>query len=156
MAFIAVYALACSIEFIIFNEEILLAICFFSFVFFCYNTFSESLFSSLEARASKFEADFLVSFASKKEASVVNFKKLFFTRGYQAKFQILLTSILTFLTFSQLSLLLGKVASVQTSSLAKLTELMLINNRCYTCFQNKRYKPTHPIIFFNFYFIKIM
>ena len=148
IAFIIFYALACSVEFIVFNEEILLAICFFSFVFFSYNTFSDSVFNSLEARATKFESDFLVTFASKREASVINFKKLFSTRGFQSKFQILLSSILTYLTFTQSSLLLSKISLIKSNSLSKLTELMLINGRLISIFQKACINQVlYPLIF---------
>ena len=148
IAFIIFYALACSVEFIVFNEEILLAICFFTFVFFSYNTFSDSIYNSLKSRATKFESDFLISFASKREASVSNFQKLFFTNGFQSKFQILLSSILAYLTFTQYSLLLSKISTIQSSSLSKLTELMLINNRLISVFHKACIDQVlYPLIF---------
>jgi len=148
IAFIIFYALACSVEFIVFNEEVLLALCFFSFVFFSYNTFSESLFSTFTARANKFESDFLISFSTKKKVSVAKFQTFFFTRGFQSKFQILLCSILVFLTFSKKDLLLNQVNLINSASLAKLSDLILINNKLTASFQkNCVDQLLYPLIF---------
>ena len=148
IVFIIFYFLFCSVEFIVFNEEILLALCFFSFVFFSYNTFSESIFSTFTARANKFESDFLISFSAKKKMLVVKFQTFFFTRGFQSKFQILLCSILVFLTFSKKNLLLNQINMVNSASLSKLTELMLINNKLTVLFQkNCVDQLLYPLIF---------
>jgi hypothetical protein len=77
IVFIVLYSALCGIEFIVFNEEILLALCFFSFVFFSFNSFSDSVFTSLAQRASKFEADFLVSFSAKKKSLTTDFQHFF-------------------------------------------------------------------------------
>jgi len=62
LAFIVFYAVLCSVEFIVFNEEVLLALCFFSFIFFCFNLLSDSTAENLNSRANKFEAEFLSLF----------------------------------------------------------------------------------------------
>lgn len=148
IVFIILYVLGCSIEFIVFNEEILLALCFFSFIFFSYNTFSDSLFTTLQARAAKFESEFLISFSIKKKVSVVTFQTLFFTRGFQSKFQILLASILVFLTFSKKNLLLNQINTINSISLAKLSELLLINNKLMALFQkNCVDQLLYPLVF---------
>jgi hypothetical protein len=62
VGFLFILSLFCAFEIIIFNEEILLLICFFSFIFVCFNSFSESVFDMFADRASKFEIDLLDSF----------------------------------------------------------------------------------------------
>lgn len=56
------FSLLCVIEVIVFDEEILLALCFFCFIFFMFNNVGGSIFDTLTARATKFEEDLLVSF----------------------------------------------------------------------------------------------
>ena len=55
-------------ELIVFNEEVLLALCFISFVFFAYNYMSETIAAIFVDRAVKFEADILVAFEAKHSA----------------------------------------------------------------------------------------
>ena len=148
IVFIVLYALLCSIEFIVFNEEILLALCFFSFVFFSFNSFSDSVFTSLSERASKFESDFLVSFSVKKKSLKSDFQTFFSSHGFQTKFNILLTSVLVYLTFSKKTSFLKYSSSVYATSFAKLTELTLINNKLVSAFQKKCVvKLLYPLIF---------
>lgn len=53
------------IELIVFNEEVLLALCFISFVFFAYSYLGDTIFAIFDDRAKKFEGDILVAFDSK-------------------------------------------------------------------------------------------
>jgi hypothetical protein len=62
------FALFCFFEIIVFNEEILLALCFFSFIFFCFNSIGSSVFESFQSRASKFEEELLVSYEISKKS----------------------------------------------------------------------------------------
>jgi len=77
-------------DFIIFNEEILLALCFLSFLFYCFNTLSESVFSSFESRAAKFEEDLLASFDSSKLAIISEFNNYTKLNRFVEQFSILL------------------------------------------------------------------
>ena len=73
IAFLLIFSLLCFVEFIVFNEEVLLALCFFSFIFFSFNTLSDSVAESFESRALKFENDLLVSFdITKKSITTTN------------------------------------------------------------------------------------
>lgn len=146
--FILFYIIACSIEFIVFNEEILLAICFFSFVFFAYNSFSDSLFSSLMARASKFESDFLLSFSVKKKFTVLNFNSYYLTGNLQSKFQIMLISFISFLTLSKQNLLINQTTAIYNASFAKFSELLLINTKIIATFhKNCVDNLLYPLVF---------
>jgi hypothetical protein len=145
---VVLYILLCFVEFIVFNEEILLALCFFSFIFFSFNMFSDSLFSSLTARASKFESDFLVSFATKKTLTVQNFQAFMVARGFQTKFQILLVSTLVYLTFSKQYLFLKKSSAIYTKCFSKFSEFFLITQKLLGAFQkNCVALVLYPLIF---------
>ena len=52
-------------EVIVFNEEVLLALCFVFFVFCAYSYLNESVTEAFESRATKFESDILAAFQSK-------------------------------------------------------------------------------------------
>ena len=56
------------IELIVFKEEVLLALCFISFVFFAYSYLGDTVFSIFDDRAKKFESDILVAFDAKHSA----------------------------------------------------------------------------------------
>lgn len=56
------------LEVIVFNEEVLLALCFVSFVFFAYSYLNETVFAIFDDRAKKFESDILIAFESKHAA----------------------------------------------------------------------------------------
>jgi hypothetical protein len=135
IAFLFVFSVLCGIEFIVFNEEILLALCFFSFIFFCFNTLSNSVFNSFDDRASKFEADLLVSYGSSKSLLTANFENLLQLRGFNSKFKILLTTI--FFYFSQFTSysVFKFSSSVLTSSASKLSELFLLDQKLIASFQ---------------------
>jgi hypothetical protein len=87
-------------DFIIYNEEILLALCFLSFLFYCFNTLSESIFSSFESRASKFEQDLLLSFKITKSALMDSFGAHSKLRSFTDQFTLLMLSILNYLSKS--------------------------------------------------------
>jgi hypothetical protein len=84
-------------DFIVFNEEILLALCFLSFLFYCFNTLSESVFSSFESRALKFEQDLLLSFNVSKLSLITEFNSYLKLRSFIVQFIILMASLLKFL-----------------------------------------------------------
>ena len=93
--FFVFYIILCAIEFVVFNEEILLALCFFAFLFVFFNIFSTSVFLSLNSRANKFESDFLVVFANNKAVIIDGFFGLVFKKqNLKKKYKVLLLSIL--------------------------------------------------------------
>ena len=84
-------------DIIVFNEEILLALCFLSFLFYCFNTLSGSVADSFESRASKFESDLLVTFGSSKTILISDFNTNFQMQNFISKFSILMVSLSSFL-----------------------------------------------------------
>jgi hypothetical protein len=122
-------------DFIVFNEEILLALCFLSFLFYCFNTLSDSVFNSFEDRASKFESDLLISYSSQKNMLINNFQNFFMLRGFSSKFKILLTTVAFY--FKQVSsyAIHKSSSSIFAFSSSKLTELALTDQKLITTFQ---------------------
>jgi len=148
IVFLFLFSVLCGVEFIVFNEEILLALCFFSFIFFCFNTLSDSVFNSFDDRASKFEADLLVSYGSSKSLLTTNFENLLQLRGFNSKFKILLTTI--FFYFSQFTSysVFKFSSSVFVSSASKLGELFLLDQKLIASFQkNCIVNLLYPLIF---------
>jgi hypothetical protein len=84
-------------DIIVFNEEILLTLCFLSFLFYCFNTLSESVASSFEARAAKFEDDLLGSFNIGKNVLISEFNTSIKLQNIADKFSILIAGIVYFL-----------------------------------------------------------
>jgi hypothetical protein len=92
-------------DIIVFNEEILLTLCFLSFLFYCFNSLSDSVFSSFEARASKFEQDLLISFGVSKDSLIQEFGTFSKLKSFVGQFNILMSCLLHFL--SRCSVFLG-------------------------------------------------
>jgi hypothetical protein len=122
-------------DFIIFNEEILLTLCFLSFLFYCFNTLSESVFSSFESRAAKFEEDLLLSFGVSKTAFISDFNAYSRLQYVIDQFIILMHSILHFLSQSLLFLEYKSAWVCHLACLSKLNELLVINKNFINSFQ---------------------
>ena len=101
---IFLFCLLSFVDFIVFNEEILLTLCFLSFIFFCFNTLSESIASSFEARALKFEEDLLINFNNSKDLLISDFYANIKLQFFINKFAILLTGLIHYLSICQVSL----------------------------------------------------
>lgn len=93
-----IFSILCFFEIIVFNEEILLALCFFSFVFFSFNAMGDSIFDTFQQRAAKFEEDLLVSFNETKKTLTTKFSNFLKVRGFVSKFQILSACVVNYLT----------------------------------------------------------
>ena len=84
-------------DFIVFNEEVLLALCFLSFLFYCFNTLSESIFLTFEQRAYKFEDDLLFNFTNSKNLLSSDFATNLKLQNFLTKFSILMVCLIHFL-----------------------------------------------------------
>ena len=83
-------------DILVFNEEILLALCFLSFLFYCFNTLSESVAESFESRASKFESELLFTFSSSKNILITDFNVSLKMQNFISKFSILMISLVNY------------------------------------------------------------
>merc|ERR1712159_66079 len=96
-------------DFIVYNEEILLTLCFLSFLFYCFNTLSESISSSIESRSSKFEDDLLLTYNNSKNLLITNFELQSQTKNIIGKFSILFITLIDYL--SKCKIMLGYKSS---------------------------------------------
>lgn len=133
--FLFIFSILCFIEFIVFNEEILLALCFFSFIFFSFNTLSTTVLESFEDRASKFESELLFSFGVNCESFSQNFTNIYSMKSFNHKFKILITSITTSLSHSKNYVAFLTAESLMLNVLAKLNELVIIDTKLLDLFQ---------------------
>jgi hypothetical protein len=148
IGFLFLFSILCFIEFIVFNEEILLALCFFCFIFFCFNTLSISVSDNFNSRASKFESDLLISFNSNKNSLIASFNSYFQTRGFSVKFKFLLFSIVSFLNISKSHSTLKLSTFFFASAFSKLTEFLLFeSNLALKSQSNSITTLLYPLIF---------
>lgn len=114
-------------DFIIFNEEILLTLCFLCFLFYCFNTLSGSIASMLNDRSAKFEADLLISIS---ESCILLMKNFYAHNKLQniiTKFSILFNSLIYYLSVCLNILNTKSILVYFTAATIKLNELNLIN-----------------------------
>ena len=91
-------------DFIVFNEEILLTLCFLAFIFFCFSTLSETVFLIFETRALKFEEELLTTFNSSKNLLVSEFNTNLMLQFFINKFTILMVSLIHYLNVCKILL----------------------------------------------------
>lgn len=122
-------------DFIVYNEEILLTLCFLAFLFYCFNSLSESIASSIEARSAKFEDDLLFTYNNSKNLLIASFELHSQTQNIIGKFSILFSSLINYLSVCKT--LLGYKSSwiFYQIALTKLNELVSVNRNYTTLFQ---------------------
>ena len=122
-------------DIIVFNEEILLTLCFLSFLFYCFNTLSDSVFSSFESRAAKFEQDLLFSFSVSKSSLIMDFEAFLKMKSFSNQFVILMLSLTSFLA-QCLAFLEFKPSWIYFQTcVTKFNELIILNKGFVTSFQ---------------------
>jgi len=142
------FSVMCFFELIVFNEEILLALCFFSFIFFSFNSMGDSIFDTFQSRASKFEEDLLISFNSSKESLGSKFLGFISSRGFVSKFKILSICVTNYLTVFTRFYSYKWFALFLSTSLAKLAELSVFESKLVATFQEKSVSLLlYPLIF---------
>jgi hypothetical protein len=142
------FSLGCFFEFFVFNEEALLALCFFCFIFFSFNSLGNSVTDIFQSRAAKFESDLLISFSMTKETTSQLFYNYFAARGFGLKFNVWSIIIIHFLRFSQEYASFTYTRSFYLVSLAKLSELFYFNGKITANFQKKSISLLlYPLIF---------
>ena len=132
---IFLFCLLSFVDFIVFNEEILLTLCFLSFIFFCFNTLSDSVTSSFESRAKKFEDDLLINFNNSKDLLIANFNGAMKLQFFINKFSILMTSLLHYLSVCLVCLEYKSSWVYFQTTLVKLNELSLASKKFTTQYQ---------------------
>lgn len=87
--FIFFFSGCCFFEFVVFNEEILLTLCFLFFLFFVFTTVGNSIFENLKERALKIENELFFSFIQNRQTILFNFYKNYITTTLRTKFLIM-------------------------------------------------------------------
>jgi hypothetical protein len=142
------FSFLCLIEVVVFDEEILLAACFFCFVFFMFNSVGNSVFNTLSSRATKFEVDLLVSFGLKKNGIEAHFQNFLLSRSFSSKFSVLFTLITQFLTKISGFSAHKFGATLYYQSVNQLTSLLVFENKLIAHLQKKSTSLLfYPLIF---------
>jgi len=143
-----VFSVLCFFEFFVFNEETLLAVCFFSFIFFGFNSLGDTVSDIFHSRAVKFEGELLLSFSLSKQSIVKFFHDYFLSRGFGSKLKILSMIISNFLSLSAKHSLLKLTSSFHKMGLTSLFELVSSENVILIGLQKKCVSLLlYPLIF---------
>jgi|TARA_B110000444_G_scaffold260226_1_gene306441 hypothetical protein len=148
IVFIFIFSISCFFEIIVFNEEVLLTLCFLAFIFFIFNNLSETVSETFISRAAQFENDLFVSFKAKQQRILSTFMSTLTSKDSFAKLQIVENSILFFLTSYAISSKTKLLTSLNETTLSKMSELSLfekmsIENTQKQCIRTLLY----PLIF---------
>lgn len=150
IVFLFVFSSLCFLEFIVFNEEILLAFCFFAFVFFCFNNLSDSVYDSFNSRALKFEADLLVSYSNKRSSLIDKFFNSLKFRDFSFKFQIMFCSFKAYITQFRFFAANYVISSVISQAFLRLSDLVSAEIKLYDFFQKNCLESLlYPLLFEN-------
>jgi len=145
---LALFSILCFFEVLIFNEEVLLALCFFCFIFFSFNSLGDSVVDIFQSRALKFESDLLLSFNLTKQSVVKLFDNYFISRGFSSKFKILSITVSNYLGLSAKYSSFKFTRLFYSISLAKLSELVAFEAKLVSAFQKKGISLLlYPLIF---------
>jgi len=148
IASLLLFSVLCLLEVIVFNEEILLALCFFSFIFFLFNTASGSVADMFNDRAAKFESDLLLSFALTKDNLVKQFETHTLARNFVSQFKVLHLNFSTFLSVFPKHSSYKLSATFSTTCFNKLAELVAFENKLFTDLKKKAISSLlYPLIF---------
>jgi hypothetical protein len=148
LASLFVFSILCFLEVIVFNEEILLAMCFFSFIFFAFNSLGDSIYESFQSRALKFENDLLLSYTFSKASVSEQFSALLLSRGFVSKLKVLTQCFSTFFSVFSKHLSFQRVSIVLNICLNKLSELSAFEAKLYLSSQKKCVSLLlYPLIF---------
>jgi len=132
---IFLFCLLSFVDFIVFNEEILLTLCFLSFIFFCFNSLSDSIFDIFESRASKFEEDLLYTCNASKNLLISDFNANLVFRSFICKFSILMASLVNYLSICKDFLEYKSSWIYHLACVAKLNELSVSSKNFIASFQ---------------------
>ena len=112
------------IEIIVHNEEVLLALCFVSFIFFAYSYLSDSVYEDFQKKVETLEGQLFSVISERFNSILVHFDELFLFKSLEAKLSIienLLYSRIFFHFFSfQQQALKDRVSSLITGKLMEV------------------------------------
>ena len=112
-------------EFVVFNEEILLALCFVSFVFFAYSYLNETVYTFFSDYAAKIETDLVTSFQARYNSILVAAKGLVFSFKLANLLTLLELVSLSFVHFRNSKALSKRSNEIVTVLQFKLNDLVI-------------------------------
>ena len=116
-------------EIIVFNEEVLLALCFVFFVFCAYSYLSDTVSEAFESRAAKFESDILAAFQSK-YISIESFSsELLESKAILTGFTLYEACLINYFTAVSSKLKSSRQTTLLLVTNQKLSEVALNNRR---------------------------
>jgi len=133
-------------EIIVFNEEVLLALCFVAFVFFAYSKLNDSISMFFKDNALKLENDLLFSLILKSEKIVSQFEQYYFSQKLQNSNSLLETIAL----FSVSNFINTFFSNFIDNSLTKVTntfkDIQLFNENLSVTSKKKKLKYLNSYI----------
>jgi hypothetical protein len=136
------------IELIVFNEEVLLALCFISFVFFAYSYLNETIFDIFNDRAKKFESDILVAFESKHNAISLYANDLLLSKMILSGLSLFETCTRSHITFVFDSVRSSRRLSILSATVSKLNEALMVERKLKSASQKTNIQSAvYPFIF---------
>jgi hypothetical protein len=142
------FSALCFLEVVVFDEEILLAMCFFCFVFFMFNSTGDSIFENLTARAVKFESDLLQSFGFEKINIQKNFSNFVLSLNFTTKFAILFSMLSSFFSSFSKNAIFKLELTLFSHAISQLTTMTLFENKLVSFLQKKSVSLLlYPLIF---------
>jgi Ca2+/Na+ antiporter len=108
------------IEFIVYNEEVLLALCFVLFVFFIYGYLNESVYNDFQKKIEGLEDQLFNVISEKFNTTLVHFNELFLLKGLEFKLSTI-ESLLYSRISSHFTLYRGQILKDKASSLVSIS-----------------------------------
>jgi hypothetical protein len=123
-------------------------LCFFSFFFFCFNSLGGSVFDIFHSRATKFEADLLISFGSTKQSVTKLFDSYLLSRVFGSKFKIMSFISSNYLSVFTKYSVFKLSRTFYSACVSKLSELLAFEAKLLVAFQRKSVSLLlYPLIF---------
>jgi hypothetical protein len=136
------------LEIIVFNEEVLLALCFIAFVFFAYTYLNNTFFAIFEDHANKIETDLLLAFKTKFDVSVVYFQELLFVKGFSKNLEVLEALTEKYINNIVVALNIKLLADSSTILAVKLNEIFVFEQKIFILAQKNCIQAIlYPVIF---------
>tara|TARA_B100000795_G_scaffold108030_1_gene79771 strand:+ start:937 stop:1509 length:573 start_codon:yes stop_codon:yes gene_type:complete len=111
------------VEIIVHNEEVLLALCFISFIFFAYSYLSDSVYEDFQKKVETLEGQLFSVISERFNSILLHFDELFLFKSLESKLSIvenLLYSRIFFHFFFQQRVLKDRVSSLITGKLMEV------------------------------------
>ncbi len=148
ICFLFIFSLSCFFDIIVFNEEVLLTLCFLSFIFFIFNNLGATVSDTFLSRAAQHEKDLITSFKNKHNVILLSFNASLISKNSFVKFSFLeafLSFFLTTFSNSLKSIFLIFIKNIANSGLLELavSERRFIETTQQSCANTFLY----PLIF---------